>query len=518
MIPGDVVTTTLGVVRGARDGKVWCFKGVPYGADTSGSGRFRPPRSPEPWSDVRACVAYGHSCPQITLEQMLGVAPPPEAEAFMGVLNAEPSVGEDCLVLNVWTPRLVGEAGLPVLVWLHGGGWSTGSASWPLYDFTNFARNHEVVVVGVNHRLGILGFLDLSQYSESYADSGNVGMLDVVAALEWVRDNIGQFGGDPGNVTVFGESGGGAKTSTLLAMPSAQGLFHKAFDMSGVTVEAQSPEGAAANAAAVVAHLGLSDDVSHIEELPVEQLVEAEVCLPGRTRSVVARGAGFSPVLGPSLPEHPVAALRAGHSADVVLVTGCTTDEVLAFLGSDPGLWTLNEQDLRERVQPLLADATDAVVRAYRAALPDESPASLLLAIATDGVFRMPHILQAEAKAAGGGKPAYLYAFAWGHPDPTGRVRALHGLDMPYFFDNVEVAPIAAGPHAVPLVNAMAGALAALAHTASPGHDGLPSWPAYSTDDRATMRFDVEPTVVPDLLGAQRRCWDGIRVVGLTGR
>ena len=173
----------------------------------------------------------------MTIEQMLGVAPPPEAETLMGVLNAERSGGEDCLVLNVWTPALETAAHLPVLVWLHGGGWDTGSASWPLYDFTNLARNRDVVVVGLNHRLGVLGFLDLSQYGEEYADSGNIGMLDIVAALEWIRDNIRQFGGDPDNVTVFGESGGGAKTSTLLAMPAAwtvpQGVRHERRDGRG---------------------------------------------------------------------------------------------------------------------------------------------------------------------------------------------------------------------------------------------------------------------------------------------
>jgi len=452
----------------------------------------------------------------MTIEQMLGVAPPPEAETMMGVLNAERSVSEDCLVLNLWTPRLEAAAHLPVLVWLHGGGWDTGSASWPLYDFTNLARNRDVVVVGLNHRLGVLGFLDLSQYGEEYADSGNVGMLDIVAALEWVRENIHQFGGAPDNVTIFGESGGGAKTSTLLAMPAAHRLFHKAFDMSGVTVEAQTPDGAAVNTAALLDQLGLGRDVDGIQDVPVEQLLDTQINLPGRVRSVTDRGAGFSPVLGPTLPEHPVAALRAGMSADVVLVTGCTTDEVLAFIGGEPDLWTLDDEGLRARLRPTLGDATDEVVQRYEAVLPDDSPTSLLIGILTDAVFRMPHIRQAEAKAAGGGDPAYVYAFAWGFADPTGRVRALHGLDMPYIFDNVEVAPIAAGPHAAPLVHAMSGALAALAHTGNPNHDGLPPWPHYVPDDRATMRFDAESSVVPDLLGAERQCWDGIAVVGLT--
>ena len=515
----DVVSTTAGRIRGAGDGAVSAFKGVPYGDDTGGTGRFRPPRPPQPWSGVRDCIAYGPSCPQMTILQMLGVAPPPEAETYMGVLNAEPSTGEDCLALNVWTPAPDPAARLPVLVWLHGGGWSTGSASWPLYDFTNLARNHGVVVVGVNHRVGILGFLDVSGLDDAYADSGNVGMLDIVAALGWIRANIGDFGGDPGNVTVFGESGGGAKTSTLLAMPAATGLFHKAYDMSGVAVTVQTRDAAAANSAAVLDALGIGrDGIGDLQGISAERLIEAEVALPGRAPSVLDRGRGFSPVLGPSLPQHPVEALRAGASADVVLVTGCTTDEVLAFLASDPDLWNLTDDGLRRRLHTLLGDITDTIIERYRALHPDDSPAALLVAIATDAVFRLPHVRQAEAKAVGGGQPAYLYAFAFGHPDPTGRTRAMHGLDMPYFFDNVDVAPIAAGPHAPRLVAAMSGSLAALAHTGRPDHEGLPAWTPYRPDSRATMCFDVESTMVTDLLGPERACWDGIDITGLSHR
>ena len=510
------VATTAGMIRGAYDNSIWSFKGIAYGADTGGRGRFRPPKPPVPWSGVRSCVDYGPSCPQMTIEQMLGVAPSALAEEYMGVLNTEVAVSEDCLVLNVWTPDLEAGAAKPVLVWLHGGGWSTGSASWPLYDFTNFARNRDAVVVGINHRLGILGFLDLSSHGDGYADSGNVGMLDVVAALEWVRDNIAGFGGDPGNVTVFGESGGGAKTSTLLAMPSAAGLFHKAFDMSGVSVCAQRPERSGENAAAVLDRLGLTGNDDRLHELPVERLIEAEVDLPGRNRTVMGRGSGFSPALGPSLPTDPVAALREGASTDVVLVTGCTTDEVLAFLGADPDLWSLDDRAARARLAPLLGADTETVYDRYRAVHPDESPTSLLLAIATDGIFRITHVRQAEAKAAAGGAPVYLYAFAFGQPDPVGRIRAVHGLDMPYAFDNVDIAPIAAGPHAAPLVEAMAGALASLAHSGSPGAESLPEWPAYDSKERATLRVDVESTVVADFLGAERECWDGIDIMGST--
>ena len=192
-------------------------------------------------------MEYGPSCPQVTVAQMTGQELPAEIETFMGVWNHERRTGEDCLVLNVWTPRVGDGASRPVLVWLHGGGMAVGSASWPLYDFTNLARNNDVVVVGMNHRLGVLGFLDVSHLGDEFADSGNVGMLDIVAALEWVRDNIAQFGGDPSNVTIFGESGGGSKVTCLLGMPSAQGLFRSACAMSGALLEAHTPEAARAN-------------------------------------------------------------------------------------------------------------------------------------------------------------------------------------------------------------------------------------------------------------------------------
>ena len=311
-----------------------------------------------------------------------------------------------------------------MLVWLHGGGWSTGSASWPLYEFDNLARNHDVVVVGVNHRLGILGFLDLSGLGEEFADSGNAGMLDVVAALEWVRDNIARFGGDPGNVTVFGESGGGAKTSALMAMPAARGLFHRAAPMSGALLTAQTPDTAAGNTATALEHLGLGNDVEKLRAVEVERLVAAELAVHARDAGTALRIGGFSPVLGPSLPEHPVAAVRSGSARDVAVVMGCTSDEMMAFLAGDPELWTLDRDGLTTRLGTMLGNDVERVLGAYRAAQPDASPTSLLIAIATDRAMRIPHVRLAEAKLAGGGEPAHMYVFGWGNADPTGRIRA----------------------------------------------------------------------------------------------
>ena len=251
--------------------------------------------------------------------------------------------------------------------------------------------------------------------------------------------------------------------------------------------------------------------------MPFDRLVGAGIALPGRASSIIVRGRGFSPVLGPSLPVHPFEAVASGSSQDVTVVSGCTTDEVLAFLAGDPDLWTLDDDDLRSRVRGLLGDEADLVIDRYRGLRPDESAASLLIAIASDALFRIQHVRLAESIAAGGGG-SHLYLFAFGHPDPDGRIRAMHGLDMPYVFDNVEVAPIADGPHAEALVGTMSGALASLAHTGRPAHDGLPEWPVYTPDRRATMRIDVECAVVDDALGAERRCWDGIAAGAPTPR
>jgi para-nitrobenzyl esterase len=514
-LPQDLVETASGTIRGAYDDGVWAFKGVPYGADTARGARFLPPRPPVPWPGIRECLTYGPSCPQMTIEQMTGVAVPPEVETMMGVLTSEPSMSEDCLALNVWTPTLDGRERLPVLVWLHGGGLSTGSASWPLYDFTNLARRDRVVMIGINHRLGVLGFLDLSQFGDEYADSGNVGMLDVVAALGWVAENIGGFGGDPTNVTVFGESGGGAKTTALLAMPAASGLFHKAFPMSGSMLAAQSTEQAQSTSELTLKHLEVGADLKALQTVEIGQLIEAERALQGAGLVGTGRGRTFGPVLGASLPQHPQHAIELGIAANIPLVSGCTTDEMMAFLIGDPEFWSITEQGLRDRVKTFLGESTDPIIAGYRAIRPDDTPTSLLIAITSDATMRIPHVRLSEAKLAGGGAPTWMYSFAWGHPDPTGRVRSGHGSDMPYFFDNVDKASLAAGPHAVPLVTATSRALTAFAYSGDPNHDELPEWPSYTLEVRSTMRFDTPSLVEADPNGVERLCWDGVPLGGL---
>jgi para-nitrobenzyl esterase len=508
----NVIETANGDVRGTQQGGIWSFKGIPYGADTSGEGRFRPPRKPEPWIGVRDCLSYGPSCPQ----SASGLPMSSETETRMGVLAYERVTSEDCLVLNVWTPAPEPTAKLPVLIWLHGGGWSIGSASSPLYDFSNLSRHGSVVTVGINHRIGIFGFLDVSQLGEDFADSGNAGMLDVVAALAWVKEQISAFGGDPDNVTVFGESGGGAKISTLLGMNEGRGLFHKACVMSGVMLNAQTPERAQQKTQAVLEHLRIGKEPEKLLTIEVDRLNEAAAAMQG-VRDHLRGGDIFSPVLGPSLPDHPHQLIKSGSADDISVVVGCTHDEMLAFLYALPDLWTLGIDDVRARLQSLLGEDVDRVITSYQEVDAGQSPTSLLVAIATDAKFRIPHIRLAEAKLEGGGRPVYMYSFDWGRPDPSGAIRAGHGSDMPYFFDNVEKASIASGPQGEPLTKAMSGTLVALARTGDPNHDGLPHWPTYTVEQRTTMCFDVPPSIEQDSRGGERVAWDGISLHGIGG-
>ena len=479
--------TAAGKIRGTVQNKVNIFKGVPYGASTAGAGRFMPPAKPQPWTGVREALEFGPASPQVPSHLI------PEAMALQPPGDAHGS--EDCLHLNVWTNGL-GRAKRPVMVWLHGGGYSAGSANWPLYDGANLAAKQDVVVVTVNHRLNVFGYLFLADLGgERFANASNVGMLDIVAALEWVRDNIGGFGGDPGNVTIFGQSGGGGKVSTLLAMPPAVGLFHRAIAQSGSAVKGTPRDRASKSAEAFMATLGLkSNQVDELQKLPSEKLLEA-------MRST--RGLQLGPVVdGRTLPGDPFDPTAPAITANVPMMIGSTETEVTFNVNTnyDP----LDDAALHQRVKDTLHvddAAADGLIAVYRKGRPKASNLDLFLILSTDvSNFRTGTDTEAERKAALGKAPVYKYYFQWYSPVRDGKPRAFHTLDIPFVFRNVDIARAmtGAGQDRYPLQDKMSGAWAAFARAGNPNHKGLPNWAPFDTDKRATMIFNNQCKAVDD--------------------
>jgi para-nitrobenzyl esterase len=487
MTQTPTATTATGVVRGASDGAVLAFKGMPYAAPPVGERRFLPPEPAASWSGVRDALDYGPSCPQTSAR--------PEG------WSQEPSLSEDCLYLNVWTPACDGKA-RPVMVWLHGGGFSIGSGSWPVYDGAALAQRGDVVVVTVNHRLGIFGYMHLKEIGgPAFASSGNAGMLDLVVALEWVRDNVASFGGDPSNVTIFGESGGGAKVSTLLAMPAARGLFHRAVVQSGPGIRARVATGDATELAKkTMSDLGV-DSVEALQKVPWEKLLDSQSKL-GR-RAIFA----FSPVLDDvHLPEHPGDAIRDGTAADVPMIIGCNRDEATLFLAMESGLDDLAAFDgdhIPPRIAGLKGDVR-SLVQAYRDERPDASPKDLLVAFESDRMMRMPSIELAERKSAGQKTPVFMYLFTWA----AGPLGSAHGFEIPFVFDNARPPVMPASVSRGDLASRMSEAWIAFSRTGVPDHPGNPPWPAYTLAQRATMIFDRDVSCVEmDPRSAEREAW-----------
>lgn len=517
MTSEPVVETTAGQVRGSFSSGIHVFKGIPYGASTSGANRFMPPAPPEAWTGVRDATGYGQSC-----AQPYGEAEGPQEQwrreifALHGIPLHEEPQGEDCLVLNVWTPGLGDGERRPVLVRIHGGGYVMGSGSWGWHDGTNMARRGDVVVVTVNHRLGALGYLHLAEIGgDAYAHSGNAGMLDLVAALEWVRDNIEAFGGDPDNVMIFGESGGGYKVSTLLAMPGANGLFHRAIVQSGPGLVAMAPAEATKAALALLDELGL--DPARLDELhamPVEHILEAQLALGRRTPGMMGGAMGFAPVLDDVvLPVQPGDALAAGASSGVPLMIGTTREEGTFFLlveGMTTGgsLPVIDDEALVARVAMMAGERAEAVIATYRATMPDASPRDIYIRIMSDAVMRMSSITLAERKLAGGSAPVFMYILAWASPAMDGFFRATHGLCVALSMDNCDSAPMAGDyPASRAVAATMSDAWIAFARHGNPNHPDLPKWAPYSLDERATMIFDEESVVLADPYREQRLAW-----------
>jgi para-nitrobenzyl esterase len=479
-----VVETTAGKVRGYSEDGIFTFKGVPYGAPTGGDTRFQPAQAPAPWLEVRDSLQYGSVCPSWTGRHA-------DRDAFfLGVDLGQ--MDEDCLRLNDWTPGINDHRKRPVLVWLHGGGfWGWSSQFLPSYDGANLARRGDVVVVSVTHRLNLLGFLRLVEYGSRYAQSTNIGMLDVVAALSWVRDNIAAFGGDPQSVTVFGQSGGGAKVNHLMAMPSARWLFHRAVAQSPnpLFTRTWSVEQSTRSAAAVLAGLGLSRErIERIHELSYEKLAEAYIGAAQKDRTLDMRPA----MDGTSLTTHPFEPVAPALSTHVPLMVGTVARENGRNLiyPRTPSEAVTRDQ-LRTRVTTEHHGRADDIINAFQALYPTLSPVDLLERIG-DTAPLSTAILQAQRKAALSAAPAYLYLFAWQTPAFDGRPGAFHGSEVPFVFDNTDrCAPMTGGTsEARALADRVSDAWIQVARTGNPNHSGLPDWPAFTPDRVPTMVFD----------------------------
>lgn len=498
---GATVETTLGKVRGSVEGGVQAFRGIPFGASTAPPNRFLPPQKRQPWTGVKDCIEFGLRAPQRNSD-FFGQVP----KIFEVMCPAEP-MGEDCLVLNLWTPSVTGGRKRPVMVWMHGGGYTSGSAAFTCYNGKELARKHDVVLIGVNHRLNVFGYLYFAGVGgEKYAQASNVGMLDIVAALEWVRDNVASFGGDPTNVTIFGQSGGGGKVSTLLGMPAAHGLFHKAIVESGAELRGVKLDVANRSAEKFLSTLNLKpDQVDQLQQLSVDQLLAAMPTggLPG------PGGLAMSPVVdGKTLPASPFDPAASAISADVPVMIGTVETEVTFFPGMplDP----MDDATFHARVKQTLAKASDAqvdqVIAAYRAGRPGAANTDIYLALLSDASFRQGVVTEAERKAAQKA-PVYHYYFNWHSPADGGRLRAFHTIEIPLAFDVAALAPsmLGTGPEVQPLADKVSGAWVAFARTGNPSHKGIPNWTPFDAAKRATMVMNTEWKMVNDPHGEEQR-------------
>jgi para-nitrobenzyl esterase len=504
-----VVETSAGKIRGFMRNGVYTFKGVPYGASTSEAGRFMPPAKPEPWTGIRNALAYGRVCPQDSGAQLNtdghNLASHDEDAFLLHRGSAVVVPGEDCLRVNVWTPEINGSRKRPVMVYMHGGGYTGGSDHDLLsYEGESLARNHDVVVVTHNHRLNVYGYLNLSAIGgEEFAMSANVGMLDIVAVLEWVRANITTLGGDPGCVTIFGQSGGGGKVLALMAMPAAKGLFHRAIMQSAPFLKALTPDYSQRVAELLLEELGLSrTQVKELRTISVARLsgaaVEAMKKMPGPKPAL--RGTFGESNWGPTvdgrvLPSHPFDPAAPAISADVPLITGTNLNEAVSGVDRpDANAMTLEE--LNRLVSEAFGGDSEAIIAAYRQDYPKASPFGLYATIAASP-FRIPAFAQASRKAALGAAPAYAYIYAWRTPILDNRPGTFHASEISFVFDNAELCDhySAGDPGAFVLARQMSTAWVSFARTGNPNHSGMPHWPAYTADTRATMYFDTPSAV-----------------------
>lgn len=484
-----VAQTEYGQVRGYIHNGIYTYKGIPYAK----AERFMAPAKPDSWTGVRSSMAYGPVCP--LMEPTTRVAD--EVEFVYHHDWGYPN--EDCLRLNIWTPGISTASDTkkrPVMVWLHGGGYSSGSSQeLPSYDGENLSKKGDVVMVSVNHRLNIIGFLDLSEYGDKYKASANAGMMDLVAALQWVHENIANFGGDPNNVTIFGQSGGGGKVVTLMNTPSAKGLFHKAIAQSGTAAVFQDKAMTKRVGAAVLNELGLQPaQVDEIQKVPYEKLASAASKAVQKLRAQLTAegkplmGLGWAPTLdGSFLSYQPASAEALALNASVPLLVGSTKNEFLSSLGP---LRNASTDEVKAYLQKKYGDKTDAYIAAVKKAYPTDTKPTDLMDI--DDRFRQSAVKYANLKSATNTAPVYMYLFTWQSPVLDGAYKAIHCIEIPFAFSNIGRCEEMTGgtKEAYALAEKMSAAWLNFARTGNPNHKGLPAWQKYSAENGATMFFD----------------------------
>jgi para-nitrobenzyl esterase len=511
------VDTVEGRLKGQRENGLCIFRGVRYAGSPTGEARFKAPPPLQKWKGVRDALAWGNPALQV------------RGQTFGG---NEPAPDEDCLVLNVWTPAVDDGRKRPVMFYCHGGGFSTGSGASRMQDGSNLARENDVVVVQSNHRLGIMGYLFLADVlGEPYAASANAGMLDIVAALAWTRRNIEAFGGDPSNVMVWGESGGGAKTSCIYAMPSAAPYFHKASIESGPGVRMTERENASRTTHWVLQQLGLSrKEARKLLQVPAAKLLDLQVNAPPNTsltfqggrRGIGASGVGgFSPVVdGRILPSHPFDPTAPAISADKPLIVGSNRDEVVFFYmrSPDKSVFALSEEGLAKRVADRYGVHAPKLLAAYRRGRPDASPSEIAIAIESAAFAGAGSIAIAERKVAQGRAPVFMYLMT-DHinatvPGTNYQLGAMHAMDIRLKFDNLaaseerqaSLTPEEYAEHDMAAKN-MSRMWASFARTSQPAAPGQPAWPAYDLRSRATMMIAAQCSVANDPYPAEREVW-----------
>jgi len=481
--------TSAGSVRGLALGGVNVFKGIHYGATTAGKNRFMPPARPVAWTGTRDALAYGPTAPQTT--------------GAGGTRGGGLTESEDCLVLNVFTPALGSGRGRPVMVWLHGGGFSTGSGSGAVLDGTSLAITSDVVVVTINHRLNVFGFTYLGAAAGSeFALSGGAGMLDIVLALEWVRDNIDRFGGDPNLVTIFGQSGGGRKVATLMSMPGAKGLFHRAIIESGAVLRLTTKDDGGQATELLLAELGLAKgQARELQNVPMAQLLAANAAVNAKlTLREPGQTANSPTVDGMAIPAHPWDPAGPALSAGIPLLIGYARTEETLYDRPTPEKLALDEAGLKLRAGTRIGGDPERVIEAFRKTYPAATPWDLWILIATEHPRGTYSRELAKRKAAQAGAPAYFYRFDWETPEGGGHMRSPHTVEIGFVFNNINVVGplIAKMPEAHALAAKVSASWATFARTGNPNTSGLPKWPAYSAASRDTMLFNDTSRVEQD--------------------